>query len=138
MIERLLNDLRDMPYKVKWFIQRGSRGWADCDWWNMDSYLVSIIIPMLKRFRADIHGYPCGLTEKKWDSLLGEMIEGFEAAKRVIDDEYYKEVSGDSVEAIKNASKDEIKQWGAMNMADQKLFAKKGRIFIKHFFGLWD
>ena len=137
-MKRLLSDLRDVPYRIKWFIQRGLRGWADCDWWNMDSYLVGIIIPMLKRFRGDTHGYPCGLTEKKWDSLLGEMIEGFEAAERVINDEYYKEVSGDSVEAIKNASDEEIKQWSAMNIADQKLFSRKGKLFIKHFFGLWD
>jgi len=131
----------NIPYnlkRLKWFYQRGKRGWADCDWWGMDYYLVGIIIPMLRRLRASQMGHPVGLTEEEWGARLGEMIEGFEAAQRVLEDEYYKEVSGDSIEAIKNATPGEIRKWGELNLADQKLFYKKGKLFIKWFFDLWD
>ena len=34
--------------KIKWFFQRGARGWSDCDIWNMDIYLARIISEMTK------------------------------------------------------------------------------------------
>jgi len=134
----------NIPYnlkRLKWFYQRGKRGWADCDWWSMDYYLAGIIIPMLKELKANTISYPGvrdASTPEKWDALLDEMIEGFEAAQRVLEDEYYKEVSGDSIEAIRNATPGEIRKWGELNLADQKLFYKNGKLFIKWFFDLWD
>ena len=134
----------DMPYnikKIKWFFQRGKRGWADCDWWDMHSYLVQIITPMLKELKENNCGYPGyeeASTPEKWESLLGEMIEGFEAASRVIENDYYKEISGDSIEAITHAPREEILKWSEMASNDQKLFRQKSKIFIKWFFNLWD
>jgi len=29
--------------KIKWFIQRGKRGWADCDAWDFNTYVAGII-----------------------------------------------------------------------------------------------
>ena len=141
------NWFSNLPYlikSVKWFFQRGYRGWADCDWWNMNNYLCEIIIPMLKELKENKHGCPSGLdedfevAEKRWNEHIDDMIEAFEAAKRVLEDEYYKEVSGDSIEAIRNASGEEINKWWALSKEDQKLFNKKIKIFIKHFFSLWD
>lgn len=126
---------------IKWFFQRGSRGFADCDWWDMHSYLVHIIVPMLKEIKEKGIGYPGygeASTPEQWNASLDEMIEAFEAAGRVIDDEYYKEVSGDSVEAINNASRKEVRKWFKLSKADQKLFQKKIKIFTKYFFSLWD
>jgi len=134
----------DIPYnikKIKWFWQRGTRGWADCDCWDMGYYLAKIIVPMLKHLKKNKIGYPGygkASTSEKWDALLNEMVEAFEAAKRVIDDDYYKEVSGDSIEAIHNATREEIIKWGELSKADQKLFEKKVKIFIKWYFHLWD
>lgn len=123
---------------IKWFFQRGLRGWADCDWWDMDYYLLKIIIPMLKKLKENKMGYPANLTESQWNDKLDKMIEGFEAAKRVLDNEYYKEVSGDSIEAIQNASRKEVKQWYKLSRADEKLFKKRMKLFSKYFFDLWD
>jgi len=30
--------------EIKWFWQRGKRGWADCDVWGFQDYLTDIII----------------------------------------------------------------------------------------------
>jgi len=39
----ILETIRLFPRKIKWFIQRGKRGWADCDTWGLDFYLADII-----------------------------------------------------------------------------------------------
>lgn len=48
------------------------------DTWSMDYTLGLIILPMLKQLKATKHGYPVGLTEKKWDAILDKMIWSFE------------------------------------------------------------
>lgn len=48
------------------------------DTWNMDNTLAMIILPMLKQLKANKHGYPSKLTEKKWNYILDEMIWTFE------------------------------------------------------------
>ena len=157
-VQNWFKNLRYSIKTIKWFYQRGSRGWADCDWWNMSYYLASVIIPMLKEIKEKKHGVPCALdenfeeAEKKWDIIVDEMIEAFEAAKRIIDDDYYEEVSGDrfddvgsmdfSTESLNkfldSIPHSEVLQWVAMSKADQKIFFKKGKLFIKYFFSLWD
>lgn len=150
-VRRRVLSIIDFPYhtkRVKWFIQRGKRGYADCDWWNMNYYLVGIIIPMLNDLKKNKHGYPCNghfrkpnevcNCDEKWSEHIDEMIEAFEAARRVQEDDYYMEVSGDSVDAIRNASRKEVRQWAAMSRTDQKLFDKKIKVFTKWFFRLWD
>jgi len=125
-MERRFKDAFNFRYhfrRVKWFYQRGRRGWADCDWWGVDDYLVGIILPMLKQLKEYEHGYPGygkASTPEKWDKLLDEMIEGFEAAKRITDDNY------------------NLTTYLVDFEADRKLFEKKARIFIKWFFHLWD
>jgi hypothetical protein len=141
---------------VKYFFQRGSRGWADCDWWSMNSYLCEVIIPMLKELKENKHGCPCGLdenfeeAEKKWNASLDEMIESFEAAKRVLENDYCseewdkifsdkifdKEKMLDQIPS-KDTHKVAIKSM-KLSKADQKIFDKKAKVFIKYFFSLWD
>ena len=43
---------------VRWFFQRGRRGWADCDIWNLDMYLTRILAHALPKL-AEGHGHPC-------------------------------------------------------------------------------
>lgn len=142
---------------TKWFFQRGSRGWADCDWWGMNCYLCEVVLPMLKKMKDEKHGVPCSYgedfseAEKRWDTCINDMIEAFEAAKRVLDDEYYEQVSGDRFDKVNELDstesidsflgsipRKEVKKWAAMSKADQKIFEKKAKVFIKHFFSLWD
>lgn len=137
-------NIKDIPYnlrKIKWFFQRGKRGWADCDTWGLDHYLARIMPEMLRYLQENLHSYPgydeastCG----KWYDILEELIEGWEAANRVCDDEYYKQVSGDSIEAIGNATRKEIREWHRLSVKDRKLFEKKMKLFTKWFFHLWD
>jgi len=81
----VLNPLKYCRY-VKWFCQRGYRGYADCDHWSADSYLEEVMIGVLTDLRKYGHGYPDDLTPEKWDEILGEIIDGLKAAQDIKDE----------------------------------------------------
>ena len=45
--------IMEFPSKVKWFYQRGSRGWSDRSAWSIDTWLVDNLIPMLERLERE-------------------------------------------------------------------------------------
>ena len=45
--------------EIKWRWQRSKRGWAECDVWNLDAYLCSILAGALKNMEEDTNGSPC-------------------------------------------------------------------------------
>ena len=95
---------------------------TDSDLWSLDHTLSELILPLLKRFKAmKRHAYPVtelveiGVDDekamaKKWESVLDEMIEGFES-----------HLSGDDLDKERN------------------LKVKKGlQLFADHYQDLWD
>lgn len=68
-----------MFHKIKWFIQRGTRGYADCDVWDLDSYICTWLPKALRQLRDTGCGYPMEETAKKWKDILTQMADGFEA-----------------------------------------------------------
>lgn len=40
--------------------------------------IAKFLVPRLKAFKECTNGFPSRLTEKKWNKILDEMIEGFE------------------------------------------------------------
>ena len=68
------NDERAKKYKE----QRMTRGFDDSETWNLDITIAKFIVPRLKAFKECKNGHPSRLTEKKWNKILDEMIEGFE------------------------------------------------------------
>lgn len=67
------NYLDILPRKIYWFFQRGYRGYADCDTWDFDNYLATIIIGGLEQLKKYSHS--AEPTSEEFDI----MIEGFEA-----------------------------------------------------------
>jgi len=134
----------DIPYnlrKVKWFFQRGKRGWADCDTWGIDYYLARIIPEMLRHMQENAHSYPGygkASTYGKWIDLLEEMIEGWEAAKRVCEDDYVNKVQPKWFERGEKLTKKTLDKSLEMSKEDQNLFKKRMRLFTRWFFHLWD
>jgi len=67
---------------IRAFVQRGRRGYADCDVWNFDDYLSEVISSALRYLREIQQGYPGidgAATEEEWDIVLGKIIRGFDA-----------------------------------------------------------
>ena len=137
--QRFIQAIKDFPSEVKWFYQRGSRGWSDRSAWSIDTWLVDNLIPMLERLKNNKHGTPMSmfrkkdgvdkdghptdrasrLAERRWDDMLGEIIYGLKCAKALQDLDYdYKD---------KNKTK-------LLNKRVEKTFTLIG----KHLFALWD
>lgn len=102
--------------EIKYFIQRGRRGWADKDVWDVDYYLSKIIPPMITYLREVTHGHPADLSEKEWDEILEKIEQGFIASQRMQSSEY-------SIEEYE---------------ADEKIFNEGMELLAKWYFGLWD
>jgi len=68
--------------------QYEKQGWCDMETWNLDFRFAEWIVPRLRRFIELNNGFPghSGMTEKKWDATLKEMLEGFEF---MASDDYY-------------------------------------------------
>jgi len=121
-------DFKQHAREIRWFIQRGKRGYADCDWYDMHSYMCGIILPMLRTMRERHMTYPCYgkvSTPEKWEALLDEMIEGWEAADRIVNDAYFD-------------MSDSVAVWMAMRQTDISIFNEKSKVFSKWFLDLWD
>ena len=131
--------IMEYPSKVKWFYQRGSRGWSDRAVWSIDTWLVDNLIPMLERLKKDKHGIPASMFRKKdgvdkdgnstdeadwladqrWNNVLSEIINGLKCAKKIQDLDYDYE--------DKELSK-------RLTKSSQRSFELIG----KHLFSLWD
>ena len=134
-----INTIKNSPSEVKWFYQRGSRGWSDRSAWSIDTWLVDNLIPMLERLKNNKHGTPLSmfrkkdgvdkdgnptdeasvLAEQRWNNVLSEIINGLKCAKKIQDLDYdYKDK-----ELTKKLTK-----------SSQRSFELIG----KHLFNLWD
>lgn len=58
--------------------QRKSRGFDDTETWSFSASTARFMIPRLKRFKEINNGFPPDLTPEKWDSIIQQMVDGFE------------------------------------------------------------
>ena len=73
-----------IPRRIKWFFQRGKRGYSDNDVWNFDSYLAEVISKGCKQLAKEKHGYPSNLTLEKWEEILNSLSKKFEEYTKII------------------------------------------------------
>ena len=59
-------------------------GFDRSETWGLDYTIARFVLPRLKYFSENLHGYPGNLTEKKWNKILKKMIYAFE---NMLDDE---------------------------------------------------
>ena len=62
------------------FFQRGRRGYADQDLWNLDSYLLRWLPDAIRQFRLTSPGHPMELTPLEWVEVLLEIETGLRKA----------------------------------------------------------
>lgn len=78
--------------RIRWIWQKITRGFTDCDLWDLDHTIAKFVLPRLKAFKKQLHGYPSGLDEKQWDAIIGKMIVAFEHIIKEDDWTHAKEV----------------------------------------------
>lgn len=75
---RTVNRIKPWPHhRLRWFIQRGRRGWAENDTWSLDSYICTVLSGALIRLADRNFAYPGEEspwdTPEKWDTYLRDL-----------------------------------------------------------------
>lgn len=146
--------------EIKWKFQRMNRGWAECDTWNLDSYLSKLIPEAITHLKNEAHGYPSSFAGEspedhinddwkprveKWNHILDEICDGFHAHTRIVDSDYQKEI-GEFPLRTREMSDEEFnkavdKYFRARQKEidkDQKIFKHGMKLFTIYFGNLWD
>jgi hypothetical protein len=138
-IYRLCENIRMFPKEVKWFIQRGHRGWADCDVWSVDWHLCRIIPPMLRRLRKTKIGGPFDDKHggvKRWNEILDDMIFTFEAASLIQNyDAVFPDKNAPTERINAHRKKFKIK---VFTKEEYDRYKKGWKLFQEYFYSLWD
>ena len=74
-IKRLWDFVTDIPREIKWFYQRGTRGWADKDTWGFDHYLSKVISGGLNHLANKSIGHPSSFSTCDYDSNIENACE---------------------------------------------------------------
>lgn len=134
---------KEWYYHTKWFIQRGHRGWADCDAWSIDYYISRIMVEMLEAQYKDPQGTPmamfvegdlqpdgnptdeaCKIRHEQWKVILDKINVGFQCHRRLCDLDFWN--ADDPTSSF-------IREKTLRNMADEGL-----ALFAKYFGNLWN
>lgn len=130
--------------KIKWFFQRGHRGWADCDCWSLDWYLADWLPKALRQLRKTQHGCSAEMFDKeykkkgktnecwKWDEILGEMAQGFDEIRKVMNNDHWDGISKKSWtdKDAENARK--------KDKESTEKFKRSMNLMKRFFLSLWD
>jgi hypothetical protein len=147
----IIYNLPDLPMDIyrdiKWFIQRGKRGYADCDVWAFDEYLSKIIINGVKDLKFQMHGVPADqffsskdgndINMGAWKLILDEIIWAFEVTQKIINAEW---VYLNSKKRNKKSTSKFSKEFKYHIMTREECLRYRNgwRLFQKYYFKLWD
>lgn len=124
---------------LKWYWQRATRGYADCDMWSIKSYIGEIMPPLLRKLKNGV-GCPAGFYDNtevnnechKWHEIIEEIAQGFEAAKWIDEAKYLKVVKAEGRDGYEIKHDDKATE-NAVNKMNKGL-----KLFAEHFLSLWD
>ena len=160
--------IKDIYLNIKWFFQRGKRGYSDCDVWDFDNYLSNVIIKGLKDLHKQIHGVPGDLADKfkdqndsdstdiamiEWKKIIKEIIWTFETSIKIqnhdwliIDKEKDRKQIEKNVKILNTSAKEEDKlfkdlpdlKYYLMTKEDMKRYKQGWKYFQQYYFNLWN
>ncbi|MFR3182208.1 MAG: hypothetical protein ACLTPN_01110 [Clostridia bacterium] len=144
MFYRIMDFIKNIPREIKWFFQRGTRGYSDKDVWSIDIWFKSIIIPMLEQLKETKQGHPIDMTEEEWNLTLNNMINYFKectdfycSEKNEYEDEYMSRIMSAN-EYDKLLADKWLKREEEIDKYKNEMKDKAFELFSKHFYSLWD
>lgn len=144
MFYRIMDFIKNIPREIKWFFQRGTRGYSDKDVWSIDIWFKSIIIPMLEQLKETKQGHPIDMTEEEWNLTLNNMINYFKectdfycSEKNEYEDEYMSRIMSAN-EYDKLLADKWLKREEEIDKYKNEMKNKAFELFSKHFYSLWD
>jgi hypothetical protein len=144
------NWFSEIPRNIKYFFQRGIRGWSDCDLWGMQSFLTETILNMLVELRRIKSGYPATLDEKgkysydeqRWNKILDEMIEGFTILRKsdTYDEmiEYAPDFPDSDRIEMEKSMKEKYPSWRFTTREEEEKVKRAFELMFKYYHSLWD
>lgn len=140
---------------IKWFCQRGARGWADCDIWSLDAYLAGWLPGALQRLQQQKQGTPTTMflqadldnmerggdgdadaAAERWRTTLNQMIAAFEAFDRMLG--CYEAELGPYPVGAGPVTELRVANNKARYARDERIWKAGAALFIEHFGSLWD
>lgn len=107
--------IKDFPREAKWFIQRGRRGWADCDVWDMNDYQIEVTIGMLEELIRQKSSYPAKVKSfNEWKRILKSILKGFYSARRMANMEFVTKNNHFRFKLYERWKKEFEKSWALM------------------------
>ena len=143
-------DVPNFFRKIKWFIQRGRRGYADSDCWGVDYYLIDIIPKMISTLKDSIgvptyyftkpgekHSeYDWKVARRRRNKDLDKIINTFTIADKILNDNY---IYCPTKEYYKKTNKDLRKRYDKfLTYQECKEYENGWKIFQDLFFTLWN
>lgn len=130
------SNIKQFFRNIKYAWQRATRGFADPDWWEFDSYLSQTISGCLKEFDKKRSGFPSELYfklgeeagDEKWSEVLIKIAENMEQYEKIQTD-----CPPDSV-SIEN-----VGDWYAQNQKEAEKLWNDAFDLLKRWHGnMWD
>lgn len=120
--------IRSAAYAIKYFFQRGFRGYDDRAWFDIDYWFMETMAKLLRKMAKDGSGFPLEFKERnEWVAILNRMAA-------YLDKMNYEE----EFDKCYNETDDVTKAW---EMADTIINERKEKffkLFSDYFYNLWD
>jgi hypothetical protein len=141
--------LEDIPRMIRWFWQRGRRGYSDRDVWEFHYHISDVVYHGLLQLKKYKHGYPAtpepdtdkwDYNEKRWDDILDKMVAGWELAFKVSNGEieYASAMSELDKAHMEEAMQKDYPEWRFLTYEEEITMKEGFYLFSKYFFNLWD
>lgn len=142
--------------EIKYFFQRGIRGWSDRDTWCFCSYIARVNKEAITHLKTHRSGWPCGMFEftefrnptpeedkqakEKWIGILNDIIFAFQAAENISNQDWYEwnEKTEDYYKKLREENPELYKDTRLMNREETERMKKGFALYAEHFFSLWD
>lgn len=142
--------------EIKYFIQRGIRGWSDRDTWCLSSYIAKTCKESIIHLKNNKNGWPCGMfnftelrdstpeedkqAQEKWSGILDDMIFAFTHAEKISNQDYYDwyEGSEEYYKSLKERNPELYSDAKFMTKEEHDRMRKGLALFTEYFFELWD
>ncbi len=129
---------RDTYNSIKYFIQRGLRGYSDEDVWSVSYYISSVLKKIIKDLKNQVHGYPTNFKSlEQWKNVLTEIEWTFRTAEKLDANDWVrlKKTDLNNKEIISLSKKHNIH---IMTEEECRRYDKGWKLFKKYFHNLWD
>ncbi len=66
--------LNDIKHEIRWFFQRGRKGYSDRDLWELDTWFATTFSRMLMEFSEKTDSYPPGFGAPDQDKYIDKSV----------------------------------------------------------------